>query len=177
MLAIRRNTKPSKCIDVYENLILEINRPEITDIFISEMSGFMSKLFELFNEVDKLDSLKIKAKILTKDFIKPDSYFKSCKHIANQIMRVRAAVEYQELKYFTPHTKDTEGHIILNITDKTAPIIIDVWRVFWPNFNSEELKEIARKTMLLYHYIPAVYKALIQTKRRKLGIDYNSNKF
>jgi hypothetical protein len=177
MLAIRRNTKPSKCIDVYENLILEINRPEITDIFISEMSGFISKLFELFYEVDKLDNLKLKARILTKDFIKPDSYFKSCKHVANQIMRIRAAIEYQESKYFTLHTKDTERHIILNITDETAPKIIDVWKIFWPNLNNEELKEVARKTMLLYHYIPAIYKALIQTKRRELGLDCNSSKF
>lgn len=177
MLAIRRNTKPSKCIDVYENLILEINMPEITDIFISEMSGFISKLFELFYEVDKLDNLKLKARILTKDFIKPDSYFKSCKHVANKIMRLRAAIEYQESKYFTLHTKDTERHLILNITDETAPKIIDVWKIFWPNLNNEEIKEVARKTMLLYHYIPAIYKALIQTKRRKLGLDCNSNKF
>lgn len=178
MMAIRRNAKPSKCIDNYENLILEINHPEITDIFVSEMSGFLSKLFELFHEVDKLDNLKLKARILTKDFIRPDSYFKSCKHVANQIMKMRAAIEYTESKYFTLHTKDTERHLILGITDETAPKIIDIGHIFWPNLgNNEEIKEVARKTMLLYHYIPAVYKALIQTKRRGLGLDHNSSRF
>lgn len=178
MVAIRKNTKPSKCIDAYENLITEINHPEITDIFVSEMSGFLSKLFELFHEVDKLDNLKLKARILTKNFIRPDSYFKSCKHVANQIMKMRAAIEYMESKYFTPHTKDTERHLIPGITDETAPKIIDIGHIFWPNLgNNEEIKEVARKTMLLYHYIPAVYKALIQTKRRGLGLDCNSSKF
>ena len=42
---------------------------------------------------------------------------------------------------------------------------------------TDDFKEIARKTMLLYHYIPAIYKALIQTKRRELGLDCNSNRF
>lgn len=177
MVAIRRNTKPSKCIDAYENLITEIDRPEITDIFVSEMSGFLSKLFELFHEVDKLDNLKLKARILTKDFIRPDSYFKSCKHIANQIMKMRAAIEYTESKYFTLYTKNTERHMIFGITDETAPKIIEIGHIFWPNLNNEEIKEVARKTMLLYHYIPAIYKALIQTKRRGLGLDCNSSKF
>ena len=41
----------------------------------------------------------------------------------------------------------------------------------------EILKEKARKEMLVWNYIPAIIKAVIQTKRRSLNMDTNSNKF
>lgn len=177
MVAIRRNTKPSKCIDNFENLILEINNPEITDIFVSEMSGFMSKLFELFHEVDKLNSLKLKARILTREFIKPKSYFNESKRMANKLMEVQAAREYLE-KTKSDNTKDADRNTINFISDVHASRTIEICNIFWPDIvKSVNFKEIARKTMLLYHYIPAIYKALIQTKRRELGLDKNSHKF
>lgn len=41
----------------------------------------------------------------------------------------------------------------------------------------EDIKELARKEMLLWNYIPAIIKAVIQTKRRSLNMDTNSKKF
>ena len=41
----------------------------------------------------------------------------------------------------------------------------------------ENVKELARKEMLLWNYIPAIVKAVIQTKRRSLNMDTNSKKF
>lgn len=40
-----------------------------------------------------------------------------------------------------------------------------------------ELKELARKEMLVWNYIPGVIKAIIQTKRREMNMDNNSKKF
>ena len=41
----------------------------------------------------------------------------------------------------------------------------------------EWLKETARKEMLVWNYIPAIIKAVMQTKRRSLDMDTNSKKF
>jgi hypothetical protein len=41
----------------------------------------------------------------------------------------------------------------------------------------KEKKELARMVVLLYNYIPAIVKALIQTKRRSLKLDKNSKMF
>ena len=178
MLAIRRNAKQSECIDNFENLIKEIYYCKITDIFISEMSGFLSKLFELFREVDKLENTKLKAKIIHKDFICPEKYFKKSKDIANRLMRLRASVEYIESGKLSNITKNADREDIARPTSTEASNILGIGRIIWPELDSwEEIKEVARKTMLLYHYIPAVYKALIQTKRRELGLDCNSSKF
>ena len=38
-------------------------------------------------------------------------------------------------------------------------------------------KELARMVILLYNYMPAIVKALIQTKRRGLNLDKNSKMF
>ena len=171
-----RNAKPSKCIDNFENLLKEIDDERISWIVIREMSGFLSKMFEIFHEVNKMDNLELKARIIHKDFICPERYFKKSKRMANRVMRLRAAIEYKESKYLTLYTKDTERHLILGITDETASKIIESECNYWP-IGNEEIKELARKTMLLYHYIPAITKALIQTKRRELGVDNNSQRF
>jgi hypothetical protein len=41
----------------------------------------------------------------------------------------------------------------------------------------KEKKELARMVILLYNYMPAIVKALIQTKRRSLNLDKNSKMF
>jgi len=182
MMAIRRNAKPSKCIDNYENLILEIGDSRVSDVFICETSGFLSKLFELFHEVDKLGNLELKARILTKEFIRPDSYFKKSRSIANRLMRMRAALEYQETDkhILGKYTKDADRKPIKMRWKEAYELSQEASR--WYNGAmdtgwTDDFKEIARRTMLLYHYIPAIYKALIQTKRRELGLDCNSSRF
>lgn len=42
---------------------------------------------------------------------------------------------------------------------------------------NKDVKELARKEMLVWNYIPGVIKAVIQTKRREMNMDNNSKKF
>jgi len=172
MVAIKRNVKPSKCIENFEGLLREIKDERIINIFIKEMYGFLSDLFNLFHEIDKISSKEIKAKMLTKEFIKPENYFKNSKKLADKIMRYRAAYEFLN-KRFTTFTRTTNKTPV-NIKYKEAVELVNdkTW-----DKTEDEIKELARKVMLLYNHIPAIYKALIQTKRRKLGLDCNSKKF
>ena len=41
----------------------------------------------------------------------------------------------------------------------------------------EMIRERCRKVVLMWNYLPAIVKAIIQTKRRSLGLDANSKKF
>jgi hypothetical protein len=41
----------------------------------------------------------------------------------------------------------------------------------------KDVKELARKEMLVWNYIPGVIKAVIQTKRREMNMDNNSKRF
>ena len=172
MVAIKRNVKLSDCIKNFEGLLREIKDTRITSVFIKEMSSFLSDLFKLFHEVDKLDNIEIKAKMLTKEFIRPEYYFKNSKKLADKIMRYRAAYEFLE-KNYTKFTKTTNRTPVIIKYKEAEELINDKT---WAN-TEEDMKELARKVMLLYHHIPAVCKALIQTKRRKLGLDCNSKKF
>ena len=61
-------------------------------------------------------------------------------------------------------------------------IIVDVSNLSADDFERllpgrNELKELARKEMLVWNYIPGVIKAIIQTKRREMNMDNNSKKF
>jgi hypothetical protein len=66
--------------------------------------------------------------------------------------------------------------------DYTTKDTIDLIKFFGnlSNLTVDEVKgrlEVARKVVLLYNYIPAIVKALIQTKRRGLNLDNNSKMF
>lgn len=186
MVSIRKNVKPSPstCITNFENLLKEIDSKDkrITNIFIREVSNFLNNLFKLFHEVDKISSKEIKAKMLTREFINIDSYFKKSKSIANRLMRMRAGLEYFETEKhkLSRYTKDTSRNIIKLNYKEAAELDHSASR--WYNGSKDvnwtvNFKEMARKTMLLYYHIPAIYKALIQTKRREIGLDCNSKKF
>ena len=61
-------------------------------------------------------------------------------------------------------------------------IIVDVSNLSADDFERllpgrNELKELARKEMLVWNYIPGVIKAIIQTKRREMNMDNNSKRF
>ncbi len=182
MLSVRRHISHSdkaKCIKNFEDLIKEIDDSRITKVFISELGWFLTDMFELFHEVDKLNNLDLKNKILNKQFIRPEKYFLKSKKLANKIMRMRAAIEYNESEKhrISPITKDADRKEIKIRWKDAQSLTSELLDWCGGSCDNIKFKELARKTMLLYHYIPAIVKAMIQTKRRSLGLDCNSQKF
>ena len=174
MKSIRKNTKGSGCIDNFEGLLREIKDPRICNVIVNGMSGFLSDLFKVFHIIDgiKGNVLEIKSKMLKETFIEPNRYFKKSKRLANNIMKYRAAFEYLD----KAPTKITVNADKQRITIKYKEAMELTKSGIWGD-KKEDVSELARKVMLLYNHIPAVVKALIQTKRRSLGLDDNSYKF
>ena len=75
MLAIRRNTQDSKCIDVFENLLREIPDKDVVDTVIADIHRFIADFSRLCKDVDNMKNLDYIARILTHNFIQPKRYF------------------------------------------------------------------------------------------------------
>lgn len=196
MVVIRRNTQHSACIDNFEKLLYEIDDPIFVNTVVSSMHNLLTELFELFYAIERVPQKKFKAKMLTTKFVEPMRFFSRVKNLANSSMKIRAAIEFLE-KNYTYLTVDTDRNPIrLSIEDAekiiNKAIDPDSNYVNWETINRifynvdhtneyiklfERLKEKARKEMLVWNYIPAIIKAVIQTKRRSLNMDTNSNKF
>ena len=196
MVVIRRNTQHSACIDNFEKLLYEIDDPIFVNAVVSSMYSLLTEVFELFYAINRVPQKKFKAKMLTIQFVEPMRFFSRVKNLANSSMKIRAAIEFLE-KNYTYLTVDTDRNPIrLSIEDAEKIInkAIDpnsnyvnwetINRIFYNVDHTNEyikiferLKEKARKEMLVWNYIPAIIKAVIQTKRRSLNMDTNSNKF
>ena len=196
MVVIRRNTQHSACIDNFENLLYEIDDPIFVNAVVSSMYNLLTEVFELFYAINRVPQKKFKAKMLAIQFVEPMRFFSRVKNLANSSMKIRAAIEFLE-KNYTYLTVDTDRNPIrLSIEDAekiiNKAIDPDSNYVNWETINRifynvdhtneyiklfERLKEKARKEMLVWNYIPAIIKAVIQTKRRSLNMDTNSNKF
>jgi hypothetical protein len=166
------------------------------------MFNFLTEAFELFKTVDRVPQKKFKSKMLTMEFIEPLRFFGKVRQMANADMRVRAAIEYLEQKHSNA-TVDTERKPVRFDLETAEKIINQVWDFEEPSVNhklvrlyrdwkwlflkyqedkimqnhAEYLKELARKEMLVWNYIPGIIKAILQTKRRSLGMDNNSKRF
>ena len=174
MKSIRKNTKGSGCIDNFEGLLREIKDPRICNVVVSEMSGFLSDLFKLFHIINEIKGnvLEVKSKMLRESFIESDRYFKKSRRLANSIMRYRAAYEYLDKAPTRITLNASKQKITIKYKEAMELTKSGIW-----GKEKADVCELARKTMLLYNHIPAVVKALIQTKRRSLGLDNNSKKF
>ena len=196
MVVIRRNTQHSACIDNFEKLLYEIDDPIFVNAVVSSMYNLLTEVFELFYAINRVPQKKFKAKMLTIQFVEPMRFFSRVKNLANSSMKIRAAIEFLE-KNYTYLTVDTDRNPIrLSIEDAekiiNKAIDPDSNYVNWETINRifynvdhtneyiklfERLKEKARKEMLVWNYIPAIIKAVMQTKRRSLNMDTNSKKF
>ena len=196
MVVIRRNTQHSACIDNFEKLLYEIDDPIFVNAVVSSMYNLLTEVFELFYAINRVPQKKFKAKMLTIQFVEPMRFFSRVKNLANSSMKIRAAIEFLE-KNYTYLTVDTDRNPIrLSIEDAekiiNKAIDPDSNYVNWETINRifynvdhtneyimlfEKKKKKARKEMLVWNYIPAIIKAVIQTKRRSLNMDTNSNKF
>lgn len=196
MVVIRRNAQHSACIDNFEKLLYEIDDPIFVNTVVSSMHNLLTEVFELFYAIDRVPQKKFKAKMLTTQFVEPMRFFSRVKNLANSSMKIRAAIELLEQKY-TDVTVDTDRNPMRPSIEDAEKIINKFIKpnsnyVSWKTINRlfytldhtneyiqrlEGLKETARKEMLVWNYIPAIIKAVIQTKRRSLNMDTNSKKF
>ena len=82
MITIRRNTQGSKCIEIFENLLNEVEVKEFVDTVITDMHKFISEFLRLCKDVDNMKNLDYIARILTLDFILPQKYFRNSCELA-----------------------------------------------------------------------------------------------
>ena len=196
MVVIHRNTQYSECIENFCNLLCEINDIKFVNSVVTSMHKFFTEMFELFYAVDRVAQKKFKSRMLTQQFIDPMRFFGNVKTLADKSMRARAAVELLEHKH-TPITVGTDkknvwitiedAEKIINANANNSPGYKD-WKMLNRMYSTidredefmrrlEDIKETARKEMLVWNHIPAIVKAVIQTKRRSMNMDTNSKKF
>ena len=188
MLAIRRNTQGSKCIDIFENLLREIPDKNVVDTVIVDTHRFITEFSRLCKDVDNMKNLDYIARILTYDFIQPKRYFsKSRKNAQLYLMMSDMLTTQYTYPIFEVDKKIQlpNENFLGNIYHKdifSANDIVTVFKYFGDlsGMSVEAVKsrmELARMVVLLYNYQPAIVKALIQTKRRSLNLDKNSKMF
>lgn len=180
MTVIRKNTKYSRCIDVFEALLNEIKDKEAVKVFISDMNKFVEEFMIVINEIDKMNNIRIKAKMLTYEFINPKRFFaKSCQ------ITSKALTFNEGLREAFPEIINSQPYpnFVIGKTNRLGEPRIDYITaesyLFKEYTKAETIDhhEDCRRIVLLWNYLPAIVKAFIQTKRRSLGLDNNSIKF
>lgn len=188
MVSVRRNTEGSKCIEIFETLLNEVEDKEFVDTVIVDTHRFITEFSRLCKDVDNMKNLDYIARILTHDFILPHKYFRKSFDMAKVYLLMVDRLQ----KIYTHPVYDPEKDIALSNTnflgnlhhkeELTADDVVKVFKYFGDLSGLsveqvKEKKEIARKVILLYNYMPAIVKAFIQTKRRSFNLDRNSTKF
>ena len=200
MVSIRRNAKNSACIENFENLLREIDNPEFVNVTVNSMTNFLSEWFELLRSVRCVQEKKFQSKMLTTQFIEPMRFFNRVKKMADEQMLVRSTLEWMFGEQYSNATKTTSRKPCMASVEEMSDILNDLLKptdidgkpiqLTWTELRgipedelsemiptTEALKELARKEMLVWNYIPGVIKAIIQTKRREMNMDNNSKKF
>ena len=190
MITIRRNTQGSKCIEIFESLLNEVEDKEFVDTVITDTHNFITEFMRLCKDVDNMQNLDYKSRMLTHEFILPQKYFRKSHNFAKVYLLM-----YDRLTNIYSHpVYDVEKGIILSnvnflgdihhkvADDFTANDIVEIYKYFGDlsGLSVKEVKakkKLTRMVILLYNYLPAIVKALIQTKRRSLDLDKNSKKF
>lgn len=188
MITIRRNTQSSKCIEIFENLLNEVEDKEFVDTVIVDTNKFITEFSRLCKDVDNMKNLDYISRILTHEFILPHKYFRKSYNMAKTYLLM-----YDRLTQIYSHPiYNVEKDIILpNVNflgdihhkvDLTANDVVTIFKYFGDlsGLSVKEVKdkkELTRMVILLYDYMPAIVKALIQTKRRSLNLDKNSKRF
>jgi len=179
MVAISRRTQESPCIDVFGSLLMEIEDEETVCSVVADMNRFITYAMTLFEDVDKISNKALQSQLLTYEFIKPARFFKNTwKLVQTNEVLLRAInniyfhdSEDEGAKHYTCHQKNVlAGELIDLIGISPESISMDMDSVI-------DTQEDIRKIFLLWNYCPTIVKAILQTKRRQLGFDNNSQKF
>ena len=188
MISIRRNTQGSSCINIFERLLNEISDKEMVDTVVVDVHRFITEFSRLCKDVDNMRNLDFISKMLTHDFIQPKRFFRNSRKIAglylwmSDILKEKFKNPYWdvEITISLPNV-----HALGDIYHKESYDAIDCLKVsnYFGDLSklsfeeAREKLELARQVVLLYNYLPAIVKALIQTKRRGLNLDKNSKMF
>lgn len=144
-----------------------------------------------FNRVKKMADEQMKIRAIIEDieiYRNVYEYWKTNPHDVSSLRRSSVTVDTNR-KRINVINDEIEKYIKENATYELTEeqtgcygIIVDVSNLSADDFESllpgrNELKELARKEMLVWNYIPGVIKAIIQTKRREMNMDNNSKKF
>ena len=144
-----------------------------------------------FNRVKKMADEQMKIRAIIEDieiYRNANEYWKTTPHDVSSLRRSSVTVDTNR-KRINVTNDEIEKYIKENATYELTEeqtgcygIIADVSNLSADDFerllpSRNELKELARKEMLVWNYIPGVIKAIIQTKRREMNMDNNSKKF
>ena len=144
-----------------------------------------------FNRVKKMADEQMKIRSIIEDieiYRNVTGYWKRNPHDVSLLRRSAVTVGTNR-KRINVTNEEIEKYIKENATYELTEeqtgcygIIVDVSNLSADDFERflpgrNELKELARKEMLVWNYIPGVIKAIIQTKRREMNMDNNSKKF
>ena len=131
---------------------------------------------------------------------KLSNHFNRVRKMADEQMLVRSTLEWMFGEQYSNATKTTSRKPCMASVEEMSDILNDLLKptdidgkpiqLTWGELRAipedelsdmipttEALKELARKEMLVWNYIPGVIKAIIQTKRREMNMDNNSKKF
>ena len=181
MTFVHKNTEGSRCIEVYEGLLREIESDYVVEAAISNMNRFIGDFSRLCKDIDNMKGIEFIAKMLTYEFIQPERYFGESKKIAKQYLLLSDILveKYNIGKRIEISNKNRVGNIYHRAyTQEEFDNMTNIFNL--DKFDENQLSdlfELTRKIVLLYNYMPAIVKAFIQTKRRSLGLDQNSTKF
>lgn len=144
-----------------------------------------------FNRVKKMADEQMKIRSIIEDieiYRNANEYWKRSPNYVSSLRRSSVTVDTNR-KRINVTNEEIEKYIKENATYELTEeqtgcygIIVDVSNLSADDFERllpgrNELKELARKEMLVWTYIPGVIKAIIQTKRREMNMDNNSKKF
>ena len=144
-----------------------------------------------FNRVKKMADEQMKIRAIIEDieiYRNTNAYWKRSPNYVSSLRRSSVTVDTNR-KRINVTNEEIEKYIKENATYELTKeqtgcygIIVDVSNLSADDFERllpgrNELKELARKEMLVWNYIPGVIKAIIQTKRREMNMDNNSKKF
>lgn len=175
MIRLMKNVEPSNGITNFSNLLHEIEDEEVVGTTLRCMNQFMDAFKKLTSQTDLLTDKALVSKILSYEFIKPQLFFGDSRKLsAIYIKKNRVLVNAFPDKKFKLWEIGHDNHLG-NVLEE---YILKLKYGYTPNPETcEKENEECRKVILLWNYLPMVVKAILQTKKRSLGIENNSSKF
>ena len=144
-----------------------------------------------FNRVKKMADEQMKIRSIIEDieiYRNTNAYWKRSPNYVSSLRRSSVTVDTNrkrinvtndEIKKYikenATYELTEEQTRCYGIIDDVSNLSVDDFERLLPGRN--KLKELARREMVVWNYIPSVVKAIIQTKRREMNMDNNSKKF